>query len=287
MKIKCGRIWGISVAAWLAAGACNDAALGQEIEQYFKNNCANCHSVGGVRKVGPDLKDVTKRRERSWLIRFMQNPIAMKESGDTDAVELFKKFPAAIMPTLPDLSAARSESILRLIEAESKLERSQFAGVESKIPNRSFTQDEIDQGREYFSGHTRFAKGGAPCMACHSVQGVSATGGGMLGPDLTQVFNKLGGRNGLNGWLTSPPTATMKPIYQAHPLTDDEIVHLIAYLENARDGREEVSTARFNFFLLGLAGAAGGLVLFDYIWRRRLRAVRHTLVHGNDETGHA
>jgi cytochrome c2 len=254
---------------------------GQEIEQYFKTNCANCHSLGGVRKVGPDLKDVTKRRDRDWLVRFMQNPLAAKESGDADAVKLFADYPGSVMPTLPDLSAERCESILRLIEAESKLEHSQFAGAESKIPNRPFTAQEIDKGHEFFVGHARFAKGGTPCLACHSVQGVSATGGGMLGPDLTHAFAKLGGRTGLNGWLSSPPTATMKPIYRNHPLSDDEIVALIAYLEKATEGREEPTTARFNFFLIGLGGTAGALVTFDYLWRRRFRTVRRTLVHGD------
>jgi hypothetical protein len=39
--------------------------------------------------------------------------------------------------------------------------------------------------------------------------------------------------------------------------------------------------------LIGLAGTAGGFVFFDYLWRRRFRTVRYTLVHGNDEKGNA
>lgn len=279
MTVSCRRLFTplLAVAGMALAPA---FVLGQEIENYFKNTCANCHSIGGPRKVGPDLKDVTARRDRSWLIRFMQSPIAMKDSGDADAVKLFADFPSSIMPTIPDLNPDRCESILRLIEAESKLERSQFAGAESKIPNRPFNDAEIEKGREFFVGYTRFSNGGAACLTCHSVQGAVATGGGMLGPDLTQVFNRLGGRNALDGWLQSPPSPTMKPVYAKHRLTDEETMYLIAFLEKAKDGREEVTTARFNFFLLGLAGAAGVFVLFDFVWRRRFRAVRRTLVHG-------
>ena len=35
------------VTGWVAFG--NFAALGQEIETYFKNTCGNCHSIGGPR----------------------------------------------------------------------------------------------------------------------------------------------------------------------------------------------------------------------------------------------
>jgi hypothetical protein len=194
------------------------------------------------------------------------------------------------MPTAPDLTAERAESILKLIEVESKLERSQFVGAATDIPDRPFTAVEIDKGHDLFVGYRRLANGGAPCLACHSVQGVSVIGGGMLGPDLTQVFNKLQGRKGLAAWLSSPATPTMQPIFKNHPLTggkDGEILHLVAFLEKAKEGREEVTTARFNFFLIGLAGTAGGFVFFDYLWRRRFRAVRYTLVHGNDEKGNA
>ena len=258
---------------------------GQETADYFKMNCANCHTIGGGRLTGPDLKNVTQRKDGGWLTKFMLNPKAVIDSGDTYAKQLFDDHRGVLMPVTPDLTADRCESILKLLDAESKLERSQFVGAGTGIPDRPFTEEEIEQGREMFVGLTRLSKGGAPCLACHSVQGAYATGGGMLGPDLTQVFNKLQGSKGLAAWLSSPPTPTMQPIYKNHPLADDEILHLIAYLEKAKEGREEVSTSRFNFFLIGLAGTAGGFVLFDYLWRRRFRTVRRQLVHGDHEKG--
>jgi cytochrome c2 len=266
--------------AFVAAFMLPCAAWGQETADYFKKTCANCHTIGGGRLTGPDLKNVTQRKEREWLTRFMLNPKAVIDGGDTYAKQLFDDHRGVLMPVMPDLTVERCESILKLIDAESKLERSQFVGAATSLPDRPFTEDEIDQGHELFVGLTRLTNGGPPCLACHSVQGVYATGGGMLGPDLTQVFNKLQGRKGMAAWLTSPATPTMQPIYKNHPLTNDEILHLIAYLEKAKEGREEVSTSRFNFFLIGLAGTAGGFVLFDYIWRRRFRTVRRTLVHG-------
>lgn len=258
-------------------------AWGQETADYFKKNCASCHTIGGGRLTGPDLKNVTQRKDREWLTRFMLNPKAVIDSGDSYAQQLFEDHRQVLMPTLPDLTSERSDAILNLIEAESKLERSQFVGAGAGIPTRPFTTAEIEKGRELFTGLTRLNNGGAACLSCHSVQGVSAAGGGMLGPDLTQVFNKLQGRKGLAAWLSAPATPTMQPIYKQHPLTDDEILHLVAYLESAKEGRAEVSTARFNFFLIGLAGTAGGFIVIDYIWRRRFRTVRRKLVHGDQE----
>jgi len=265
-------------------------AFGQETADYFKRNCANCHTIGGGRLTGPDLKNVTESikargKDREWLARFLLNPKAMIDTGDVYAKQLLDEYRGVLMPVAPDLNAERAESILNLIDAESKLERSQFVGAGSAIREGSFTAEEIEKGREYFVGHLPLANGGASCLSCHNVQNLTSIGGGALGPDLTQVFNKLQGRKGMAAWLSSPPTPTMQPIYKNHALTNDEILHLIAYLEKAKEGHEEATSARFNFFLLGLAGTGGGFVLFDYLWRRRFRAVRRTLVHGNDEKG--
>ena len=38
------------------------AALAQEAAVDFKTNCMSCHTIGGGRLVGPDLKDVSQRR---------------------------------------------------------------------------------------------------------------------------------------------------------------------------------------------------------------------------------
>lgn len=255
------------------------AAIGQDTADYFKRSCANCHTIGGGRLTGPDLKNVTSRKDRDWLTKFVLNPKAVIDSGDSYAKQLFEESRGVVMPVQPDLNAERAESILKLIESESKLERSQFAGASSAIPDRPFTIAEIEKGRDYFLGYRPLSNGGAACLSCHNVQNITAIGGGMLGPDLTQVFNKLQGRKGLAAWLSSPPTPTMQPIYKKHPLTDDEVLHLIAYLEHAKEGREEATAGRFNFFLLGLGGAAGVFVLFDYVWRRRFRGVRRILVH--------
>lgn len=283
----------VALRSWMGVALASLACLtvdsvhiqAQETVEYFKRNCANCHTIGGGRLVGPDLKNVTERKDKEWLSRFLLNPKAMIDSGDAYAAQLFQDSRGVLMTTVPDITAERADNLLTLIEAESKLERSQFAGAFSAIPDRPFTEQEMEQGRQLFVGLKPLASGGPACLSCHSVQGASLLGGGQLGPDLTAVWNKLQGRKGLAAWLSSPPTPTMQPVYRNHPLDSQEILELVAYLESAKDERETSSVARFTFFLLGLAGTAGGFVLFDYVWRRRFRAVRRELVHAGEETG--
>ena len=58
------------------------SASAQDTPDYFRANCMNCHTVGGGRLTGPDLKNVGQRRVAEWLISFMQNPKAVVDSGD-------------------------------------------------------------------------------------------------------------------------------------------------------------------------------------------------------------
>src|SRR5581483_10324354 len=48
----------------------------QDAAAFFKQNCASCHTIGGGRLTGPDLKDVTARKDRAWFVQFLQGPKA-------------------------------------------------------------------------------------------------------------------------------------------------------------------------------------------------------------------
>lgn len=271
--------WVILLAWALLAGP----ALSQETADYFQRNCANCHYIGGGKRVGPDLKDIQQSlqlRGRDWVLNMIRNPKGMIASDDY-ARKMFEEYNRVEMFVPPDMTPEKAEALLRLIEEEAKKKQSMFARGETKLPAQ-FSETQIAEGRDYFLGLKRFARGGPACLGCHSVQGASVLGGGALGPDLTQVFNKLKGREGLLGWLMSPPTPTMQPIYKPHPLEENERIVLIAYLESTRDRQSQDTVGRLNFFLLGLAGTAGGLVLFDFLWKRRFRGVRRLLVHGEE-----
>jgi protein SCO1/2 len=66
----------------------------------FKNQCAACHTVGKGDGIGPDLANVTKRREHCWVGRYIAEPDKMLDEKDPIAVELFAKYKNVRMPNL-------------------------------------------------------------------------------------------------------------------------------------------------------------------------------------------
>ena len=253
------------------------AASAQEAADFFRQNCISCHTVGGGRLTGPDLKNVTQRKEREWLVEFLQSPQAMIDKGDPYVLKLQQEARGVVMPNINGMSKDRAQSLLGMLDAESKLPKSQFAGMQ--ISDRPFTAYDISQGRAVFLGERRLANAGPACISCHTVKGNGALGGGRLGPDLTRVYERLQGRKNMAAWLFAPATPTMSSVFKQHRLKPEEILPLVAFFDDAaRRGGQDDSAARLNFFLLGIGGAALGLVMMDAAWKGRFRSVRRTLV---------
>ena len=94
-------------------------ALNVETGQYiFQNRCGVCHTIGQGEKIGPDLLDVTVRRERGWLARYIRAPDELLAEGDPIATALFEKYNRLQMP---NLRLAREEvaAVLSYLEARS------------------------------------------------------------------------------------------------------------------------------------------------------------------------
>lgn len=84
----------------------------------FQNRCAACHTVGKGYLLGPDLKAVTARRERGWLIRYLVAPDKMRASNDPIALQLAKSN-KILMPNL-GLTATEVEELINYMEARSE-----------------------------------------------------------------------------------------------------------------------------------------------------------------------
>jgi len=257
-------------------------AASQDSPEFFKQNCINCHTIGGGRLTGPDLKNVLERNDREWLIGFMMNPKSYIDRGDPVAVKLLEEARNVPMPVLPGMTRERCENLLDLITAESKLEESQFKGVQ--ISNAPFTDDDRSLGRNIFLGRERLTAGGTACVSCHNMYDIPSLGGGRLGPDLTNVYERLKGRKTLSAWLIAPGTETMQPIFKSHPLSSEEINALVAYFE-ASAGKVPAQPAsnRLAMLLMGLMGATAVVFGFDAMWKRRFRGVRQPLVDSNSQ----
>ncbi len=250
--------------------------------QDFKDNCKACHTIGGGRTVGPDLKNVHVRQpDTEWLVAFIVNPAEKIASGDAYAAKMLAAHNNVVMPPVPGMNPRRARQLLELIKAESALEKSQF--FSSGPSDRPFTGADLARGRSLFVGQAAQAGGGPACLACHQAGTAAPFGPGVLGPDLTDVWTRLGGRKALGAWLSGPATPTMKPLFTRHPLDpEQDVLPLLAFFEDVgRQGAAPDPTpSRLTYVLLGAAGAAVLLVLMDFAWRRRFRGVRSRLVGG-------
>ena len=87
-------------------------------EYLFASRCSACHSIGQGDKMGPDLLGVTARRERTWLLRYVQVPDQVLASGDPIAKALNEKYQQARMPNV-GLGGADAAAIVSYLEAQS------------------------------------------------------------------------------------------------------------------------------------------------------------------------
>ncbi len=83
------------------------------VAELFIAKCASCHSVGKGDRVGPDLKDVHKRRDRAWLTKMVATPSSMLTS-DAEARKMLKKYKNVKMPDL-GLKASQVKSLVELL----------------------------------------------------------------------------------------------------------------------------------------------------------------------------
>jgi protein SCO1 len=95
-------------------------------EEMFRARCSSCHTVGGgdkdevdERRVGPDLFNVVKQRDRAWLERWIREPDVMLKEGDPLATKLLGEYKGINMPNLR-LNTGDVTILLKYLEEESK-----------------------------------------------------------------------------------------------------------------------------------------------------------------------
>lgn len=260
----------------------NTAASGQDAGQkIFESKCFSCHNIGGGDKQGPDLKGVTDRRSDEWLKEFIKTPTALSQR-DAAAAELLKKYSPEIMPdqTLADEELTAVIELIRNLSAANEM----FVPAGAKLA-REIRPDDIAGGWRLFTGRTKFQNGGVSCNSCHSVADLGVFGGGTLGPDLTAVNIKYRDPE-LILILQNPNFPTMTEMFREHQLTDEEIVQLFAYLQNAKQinphapvvATTAAGTIEPKFLIAGFAAAILALIGLNLVWRKRHQGVREDIV---------
>jgi mono/diheme cytochrome c family protein len=269
-------IWAALPTVANAAGT--DAAAGQQI---FQEKCVACHTVGKGALVGPDLEGVTARRPREWLEQWIAAPEAVLAKKDPYATSLLHQFHDVQMPN-PVLSPSDITAVLAYLETAA----GQPSAPATEATSAPAVQGNPEIGKDLFTGVVRFQNGGPPCMACHSVGGIGALGGGQLGPDLTAVVSRYGGAAAVDAFVAGTPTPTMRAVWSKNPLTTEERASVVSFLAQAVVTQRP---AQAIWQLLGLAvlGLVILLTIAGLKWQNRLRnGVRRPML-ATPTTGHS
>jgi mono/diheme cytochrome c family protein len=176
------RILVTAVSLLVQCGLSGAALAAPEPSTLFKTKCSSCHTFGKGDHIGPDLKGVTQRHPRPWLIAWIRSSETQIRRRDAVALELFRKYGQQRMPD-HDLSDAQIAALLDYFDA---------GGPAADEPHRlraaaDATAQDVELGRRLFLGEVRFAGGAAACVLCHSVSRQTRLGGS-LAPDLGEAY---------------------------------------------------------------------------------------------------
>ncbi len=210
-----------------------------EGENIFKKTCAACHTIGKGRLVGPDLKNITKKQSQEWLVSFIQSSTAKIKSGDADAIAIFEQYNKIKMPD-NNYTDAQIIKVLNYISQASGINQGSGTGGQATAPATDIlsetTAENIKAGAAIFSGKQRPVNGGAACSSCHKVRDERIFSSGTLAKDLSQVYDVMGSA-GIAAIVKSPPFSVMGAAYKNHPLTEEEVINLTAYLRSVSEER--------------------------------------------------
>jgi nitrate reductase gamma subunit len=234
--LRVALVAAIFVGAGLSARSAHaDAA---EAKKIFTTRCMACHTFGKGVKVGPDLKGVTERRQRAWLLKFVRSSASVIDSGDEIATGLFTQFKQQRMPDWTDLSETQIGSILDWLGVN---------GPDQQEPDarlaETATITELEAGRQLFHGERKLALGGSACGSCHSIRDASGSSGGTLAFELTDIYSDYQDV-AMTQFLKHPCTDRQPESLSASFLAPEESFALKAYLRQCALINQSGNTSR-------------------------------------------
>ncbi|WP_298432131.1 c-type cytochrome [Geobacter sp.] len=243
-------------------------AYGDAGKDLFDKQCSGCHTIGGGDAGGPDLKGITGKRPEEWLVKVIVEPDKLTAARDPVQLELVKKHGYE----MPNLGISRDDALqiiayLKGAGGGGAAAGGQPAAEAAKPVETVVTPELAARGRALFTGARPFAKGGAPCAACHPFRAPGVSGGNMA-TDLSDLYEGMG-EQGLRGVLKSLKFPVMKQVYENRPLTEEEITAIVAFLKDA--AAQKRGGWAFDIFPLAGTGffafCLAGLILY----KRRTR----------------
>lgn len=223
-----------------------------EGQELYTKLCVACHTIGGGRLVGPDLKNISDKRSPEWLASFIQSSQSLINSGDQDALDIYTEYNKLLMPDQP-LNGGQVSSVINYINLVSSGSVENDAAVAQVGLLENATPEHVSDGLLLFSGKKRLENGGASCISCHSVKDDRIFSSGTLAKDLTET-QEIMGSAGVTAILSNPPFPAMTVTYVNNPLTKEEIHNLTAYLRSVSQERYYQHPVDFSiaFAMLGM-----------------------------------
>lgn len=135
--------WAAAAAVFLLALAAAPARAGeakapspfQKSAALFLQKCSKCHTVGGGRRVGPDLRGVADRHDKEWILGFVQNPDSYLDS-DAAAKKLLAENNGVRMENA-HVTREQAEGLLEFITAAASAPSGEAR--ESRLPEEPLT----------------------------------------------------------------------------------------------------------------------------------------------------
>ena len=244
-------------------------------KEIFEKNCAVCHKLSDEKLVGPGLKDVTKRRDKSWMKKFIPASQDMVKAGDKTAVKVFNENGKIPMPDHKFLTDSDLDQLITYIETYKPAEA---VAVSVDIKKKDgFWRDEIVRGERLFSGVIPFKKGVTlNCVSCHAIIATDSLNFNPSAIDLAKAWQEPNGTN-LYQVLREPTSTKMAEVHKGLQLSDKEIYDISAYLSKVgKEGMtwEKIFPARLLLFLF--MGLLMALALADLIWFKK---VKYRIIH--------
>ena len=103
-------------------------------EDLFVTRCTACHTIGQGDKLGPDLLGVTSKRDRLWLIRWLQAPDVMLKERDPIALALYAQYNNVAMPNVK-LTGADILALIEYLQEETRRVNAMAAGARPQSDN--------------------------------------------------------------------------------------------------------------------------------------------------------
>jgi len=219
-------VFGFAASLFGVSGVAAQSPSDVPPDLLFARQCSGCHTIGKGDLIGPDLKGVTTRHGRAWLLRFIRSSREVIDGGDDTAAALFERYKRQRMPD-HDFTPAQIDALLDYVSSVK-------TAVADARSAENATDADVRLGFDLFVGRVPLTTR-APCSACHSVRHPLAgwtTTMATFAPELSLVYERYQDKP-LAAFLRAPCCSRRPDAPVTHVLTPDESFALRAFLRDA------------------------------------------------------